>query len=120
MSAPENNSNAPPEEAKNAVLVPSDELPEGAQKVEEIDFNAFKGKPITVEDIMQGMSNMGFQASSLGKAVKIINKMVSKKAECMQWRPRLIHGKITQCISEAGAIPKQATKLLYSWATPPT
>jgi deoxyhypusine synthase len=67
----------PPEEATNAVLVPSDELPKDAQKVEEIDFNAFKGKPITVDDIMQSMSNMGFQASSMGEAVKIINKMVS-------------------------------------------
>jgi deoxyhypusine synthase len=77
MSKSESNSNQPPEEATNAVLVPSDELPEGAQKVEEIDFNAFKGRPITVDDIMQSMSNMGFQASSLGDAVKIINKMVS-------------------------------------------
>lgn len=77
MSASEQNLNAPPQEATNAVLVPSDELPEGAQKVEEIDFNAFKGRPITVDDIMQGMSNMGFQASSIGDAVKIINKMVS-------------------------------------------
>lgn len=67
----------PPEEATSAVLVPSDELPEGAQKVEEIDFNAFKGRPITVDDIIQGMGNMGFQASSIGEAVKIINKMVS-------------------------------------------
>ncbi|KAH8157827.1 hypothetical protein CIB48_g10420 [Xylaria polymorpha] len=75
MFTSEQNSNIPPEQATNAVLVPSDELPEGAQKVEEIDFNAFKGKPITVDDIMQGMSNMGFQASSIGDAVKIINKM---------------------------------------------
>lgn len=77
MSTSGENLNMPPEEATNAVLVPSDELPEGAQKVEEIDFNAFKGRPITVDDIIQGMSNMGFQASSIGEAVKIINKMVS-------------------------------------------
>lgn len=69
--------NMPPEEATSAVLVPSDELPSDAQKVEEIDFNAFKGRPITVDDIIQGMGNMGFQASSMGEAVKIINKMVS-------------------------------------------
>ncbi|KAI0017729.1 Deoxyhypusine synthase [Xylariomycetidae sp. FL0641] len=65
----------PPLEATNAVLVPSDEIPKDAQKVEEIDFNAFKGRPITVDDIMQGMSHMGFQASSMGEAVRIINAM---------------------------------------------
>lgn len=61
-----------------AVLVPSDELPEGAQKVEEIDFNAFKGRPITVDDMLEGMKHMGFQASSVAEAVRIINNMVSK------------------------------------------
>lgn len=80
-TANESNGNRPPEDVLNAVLVPSDEIPEGAQKVEEIDFNAFKGRPITVDDIMQGMSNMGFQASSMGEAVKIINKMVSSKCQ---------------------------------------
>ncbi|KAI0503151.1 Deoxyhypusine synthase [Xylaria bambusicola] len=77
MSSSEQNPNAPPKEATDAVLVPSDELPEDAQKVEEIDFNAFKGKAITVDDIIRSMSNMGFQASSIGDAVNIINKMVS-------------------------------------------
>ncbi|KAI1438548.1 Deoxyhypusine synthase [Xylaria sp. CBS 124048] len=75
MSTSERDLNAPPEGALNAVLVPSDELPMDAQKVEEIDFNSFKGKQITVDDIMQSMGNMGFQASSIGEAVKIINKM---------------------------------------------
>lgn len=77
MSTSGQNPNAPPVEATNAVLVPSDELPKDAQKVEEIDFNAFKGRPITVDDIMQSMGNMGFQASAMGDAVNIINKMVS-------------------------------------------
>ena len=78
MAAQDSNSNLPPSEATNAVLVPSDELPEGAQKVEEIDFNAFKGRPITVDDMVEGMKHMGFQASSLAEAVRIINDMVSK------------------------------------------
>lgn len=78
MTAQDNNSNLPPSEATNAVLVPSDELPEGAQKVEEIDFNAFKGRPITVDDMLDGMKYMGFQASSMAEAVRIINDMVSE------------------------------------------
>ncbi|KAH6656502.1 Deoxyhypusine synthase [Truncatella angustata] len=69
------NTNLPPSAATDAVLVPSDELPKDAQKVEEIDFNAFKGRPITVDDMLQNMKYMGFQASAMGDAVRIINNM---------------------------------------------
>lgn len=65
----------PPSAATEAVLVKSVEMPEGAQKVEELDFNKFKGRPITVDDLYQGMKNMGFQASSMCEAVRIINEM---------------------------------------------
>ena len=66
----------PPPEATQAVLVPSDEMPQDAQKVEELDFNKLKG-PITANDLLQGMRHMGFQASSMCEAVRIINEMVS-------------------------------------------
>lgn len=69
------NANLPPSAATEAVLVPSDEIPKDAQKVEEIDFNVFKGKPITVEDMLDNMKHMGFQASAMGDAVRIINNM---------------------------------------------
>lgn len=69
-------SGAPPSTVTDAVLVPSNEMPEGSQKVEELDFNSFEGRPITVDDLMSGMNNMGFQASSIGEAVRIINNMV--------------------------------------------
>lgn len=78
MTSCNSNPNLPPSEATNAVLVPSAELPQGAKKVEEIDFNEFKGKQITVDDVIQRMSRMGFQATSIGEAVRIINDMVSK------------------------------------------
>lgn len=64
-----------PSGAKDAVLVKSEEMPEGSQKVEELDFNKFKGRPITTDDLFQGMRNMGFQASSMCDAVRIINDM---------------------------------------------
>ncbi|KAL3427877.1 Deoxyhypusine synthase [Phlyctema vagabunda] len=64
-----------PSSVTDAVLVPSNEMPVGAQKVEELDFNAFAGRPITVDDLMSGMNHMGFQASSIGEAVRIINDM---------------------------------------------
>ncbi|KAK7733082.1 Deoxyhypusine synthase [Cytospora paraplurivora] len=66
---------AAPSSAKDAVLVKSEEMPEGSQKVEELDFNKFKGRPITVDDLYQGMKHMGFQASSMCEAVRIINDM---------------------------------------------
>lgn len=68
---------APPSSVTDAVLVPSNEMPEGSQKVEELDFNNFHGRDITVNDLMSGMKHMGFQASSIGDAVRIINDMVS-------------------------------------------
>lgn len=69
---------APPSSVTDAVLVPSNEMPKDAKKVEELDFNKFAGRPITVDDLMSGMNNMGFQASSIGEAVRIINDMVSR------------------------------------------
>ncbi|KAK1751218.1 Deoxyhypusine synthase [Echria macrotheca] len=68
-------SEQPPSAATEAVLVKSVEMPEDAQKVEELDFNKFKGRPITVDDLFQGMKHMGFQASSMCEAVRIINEM---------------------------------------------
>lgn len=75
MSTTENQG-APPSTVTDAVLVPSNEMPKDAQKVEELDFNKFTGRPITVDDLMSGMNHMGFQASSIGEAVRIINDMV--------------------------------------------
>ena len=71
-------SGQPPASVTDAVLVKSVEMPEGSQKVEELDFNKFKGRPITVDDLLQGMKHMGFQASSMGEAIRIINEMVSR------------------------------------------
>lgn len=68
-------SNQPPAAATDAVLVKSVEMPQDAQRVEELDFNKFKGRPITAEDLLEGMKHMGFQATSVGEAVRIINDM---------------------------------------------
>jgi deoxyhypusine synthase len=68
--------NAAPAGAQAAVLVKSEQMPEGSQQVEELDFNKIKG-PVTAEDLLKGMKNMGFQASAMSEAVRIINNMVS-------------------------------------------
>lgn len=76
------NSDAPPSAATEAVLVKSEEMPADAQKVEELDFNKFKG-PITAENLFEGMRHMGFQASSMCEAVRIINDMVRFDSETL-------------------------------------
>ncbi|KAI9828876.1 MAG: Deoxyhypusine synthase [Sarea resinae] len=64
-----------PSSVTDAVLKPSDPVPVGAQEVHGIDFNDHAGRDITVAELISGMTNMGFQASSVGEAVKIINGM---------------------------------------------
>lgn len=76
MTAMSESTGAPPASVAAAVLVPSNEMPKGSQKVEELDFDNFSDEKMSVEDLINGMSNMGFQASSIGEATRIINDMV--------------------------------------------
>ncbi len=76
MTANSEKASSVPSSVADAVLVPSNEMPEGTQKVEELDFNKFAGRPITMDDLISGMNHMGFQASCIGEAVRIINDMV--------------------------------------------
>lgn len=68
-----------PAGATDAVLKPSDAVPEGSREVRGIDFDNHAGRQITVDDLVAGMANMGFQATSVGEAVRIINDMVSSR-----------------------------------------
>lgn len=106
----------PPSAATEAVLVKSVEMPEGSQKVEELDFNKFKGRPITVDDLYQGMKHMGFQASSMCEAVRIINEMVRSGPG----HRGAAQSPLTAESSEHGETPSRATRRPFSWATPPT
>lgn len=80
-----------PSSVTAAVLKPSIEMPEGSQRVEELDFNKFSGRSVTVEDLIKGMNNMGFQASSIGEAVRIINDMVRGNASVNSLGARAIN-----------------------------
>lgn len=79
--------------AADAVLRASAPVPDDAKQIQGIDFDQYSSKPITVEEMVSGMSTMGFQASALAEAVQIINKMVRRlvffvpkfhQAECDQ------------------------------------
>jgi deoxyhypusine synthase len=67
-----------PSSVTTAVLTKSNAMPESSQKVEELDFNKLTktGQPITVDQLMGNISNIGFQGSAIGEAVRIINDMV--------------------------------------------
>lgn len=69
---------AAPTAATDAVLKPSDPVPDNAIPVKGIEFNEFADRNITVAELVDGMSNAGFQASSIGQAVKIVDGMVGR------------------------------------------
>ncbi|KAL1973502.1 hypothetical protein VTN31DRAFT_6137 [Thermomyces dupontii] len=64
-----------PSSATEAVLVSSAAMPEDARQVRGVDFNQFRDRDITVPELVANMASMGFQASAVGEAVRIINEM---------------------------------------------
>ena len=68
--------NVPPPAATDAVLVTSEAVPEGTIKIHGVDFDAHD-KDITVVELVNSMATMGFQATAISDAVRIINKMRS-------------------------------------------
>jgi deoxyhypusine synthase len=68
------NNSSVPSGASNAVLLPSQPVPEGAVSVEGPNFDSEVG----LGDLLDSYERIGFQATSLGRAIRIVNKMVSK------------------------------------------
>jgi deoxyhypusine synthase len=68
---------AVPDIAADAVLVTSEEMPAGAEKVQGYDFNT----GIDHHKILQSYKYSGFQATNFGLAVEQINKMIEKREE---------------------------------------
>ncbi|TKA66434.1 Deoxyhypusine synthase [Cryomyces minteri] len=64
-----------PSSAADAVLKRSDPVSDEAREVQGIDFNEYADRSITVEELVAGMTTMGFQATSVGEAVEIIEGM---------------------------------------------
>ncbi|CRG92387.1 hypothetical protein PISL3812_09446 [Talaromyces islandicus] len=70
-----NGNNSVPSSAAAAVLVQSAPVPDDVQKVRGIDFNEYVDRDITVAELVSNMATMGFQASAIGEATRIINEM---------------------------------------------
>ncbi|KAM8974811.1 deoxyhypusine synthase [Pelodytes ibericus] len=64
-----------PSDAKGAVLMASDSLPEGTPQVKGYDFN----RGIDYELLLQSYLTTGFQATHFGQAVREINNMIDSK-----------------------------------------
>lgn len=62
--------------AANAVLKPSIPMPSSSTQIRGVDFNDYIKAPITVKQLTSHFAKTGFQASSIGRAVEIINNMV--------------------------------------------
>lgn len=90
-----------PAGATDAVLKPSEPVPEGVQQVQGIDFNQHAARPITVDELVSGYATMGFQATSVGAAVRIINDMVSWLLACF-----CPHGRHARASASANASVK--------------
>ena len=67
-----------PSGATDAVLRPSEPVPDDAREVQGIDFDNYADHSITVDELVAGMASMGFQATSVGEAVRIIEGMVGQ------------------------------------------
>ena len=67
----------PPAKATDAVLVQSDPVPEDARQVKGIDWTALPAEQRhVIADFVNGLTSQGFQSSSIGDAINIINDMV--------------------------------------------
>lgn len=70
------NAEEAPSGATEAVFKISEEVPADAVQVEGIDFNKYQDRKMTVDELVSGMAKMGFQATGVSEAVRIINNMV--------------------------------------------
>ena len=78
MSRPQDEGAAVPSGAKDAVFVSSVPLPTDSIPVSGFEFDHHQDHDVSVVDLVRGMSSMGFQASAIGDAVRIINDMVRR------------------------------------------
>ena len=76
QAADETGTGRVPALATDAVLKASAPMPNDAKTVEGIDFGQYANRKITAEELVAGMSRVGFQATAMGEAVRIINDMV--------------------------------------------
>lgn len=98
-----------PAAASAAVLKPSDPVPESAVSVQGPNFDS----PPSLDDLLESYKRIGFQANSLGKAIDIVNKMVS-----VQLPTHFFSCSTAGVFSVAGASPMRLssrTRAMITW-----
>jgi deoxyhypusine synthase len=67
-----------PSTATDAVLKPSQPVPKDSRVVHGVEFNKYSERDggIKVEELVGGMAGMGFQASAVAEAARIVEEMV--------------------------------------------
>lgn len=88
-----------PSGATGAVLKSSDPVPEGAVPVKGLDFDKFADRDVTVAELVDHLTRVGFQASSIGQAADIINGMVCMKcpSDLLDLVNSLFTAKLARC-----------------------
>lgn len=97
--------------ATDAVLRPSDPVSDGARQVKGVEFDDFRERDMTVKEMVTGMASMGFQASAVADAVRIINDMVRTFIRSFGARISWYHTR------EYGENLKLILEPRFSWAT---
>lgn len=68
---------APPAKATDAVLVPSEPVPDGVQEVKGIDWATLPTEQRTIiSNFVHQITGQGFQSTAIGDSIRIINNMV--------------------------------------------
>jgi hypothetical protein len=74
-----------PSGAHASVLMPSEAIPADALHIKGPNFN----NAITLQELLESYEKIGFQATGLAKAIKIVENMVSLRC-CLSFRSRYI------------------------------
>ena len=106
----------PPAKATDAVLVASEPVPEAVQQVKGIDWLSLPAEQRTIiSNFVDQLTGQGFQSSSIGDAIHIINDMVGQ----FYLHPRPRSSSVLTASRDHGEIPRRVRKPPYFLVTRP-
>lgn len=98
-----------PGPAAEAVLKPSDPVPDSAVEVRGLDLSAHASAPLSLDALIASMATTGFQASAVADAVRIINDMLA-------WRdPADPHARTTIFLGYTSNLVSSGLREILRW-----